>query len=357
MENKRQNLDSDPQNPIAKKQRSIASFFGGSSTLNLSPVTNKEKKQLSVGQPRKLQGSTAEKWKTTSLAKYSAEEWLIVNIDASTKLVGSMNCKICQQFEDRISSIKGFAYNWLREGSKRLLLHAAIEHAEGEPHKKAFDLYLRSRGLTTHERTELLEPSHSQRGIIHGIDNMNQKDFEFTKKKFETAYFVVKEELPLSKFPKILELEEKHGVLLGNAYRNSMSGALIIDYIADSLSRDLRKHLEHTNFFSILTDGSTDASIIEKEAIFVITFDPSPAGSDKIGIKITFLELADLSNADASGVLKSIKTSFEKLGIDDMRKLVGFGSDGASVNAAYFTEKKQIEKDYFKQIIHGLFFW
>ena len=112
-----------------------------------------------------------------------------------------------------------------------------------------------------------------------------------------------------------------------------MSGALIIDYIADSLSRDLRKHLEHTNFFSILTDGSTDASIIEKEAIFVITFDPSPAGSDKIGIKITFLELADLSNADASGVLKSIKTSFEKLGIDDMRKLVGFGSDGASVNA------------------------
>ena len=45
MENKRQNLDSDRQNHIAKKQRSIASFFGGSSTLNLSPVTNKEKKQ------------------------------------------------------------------------------------------------------------------------------------------------------------------------------------------------------------------------------------------------------------------------------------------------------------------------
>ena len=34
-----------------------------------------------------LSVTTAENWKTTSLAKYSAEEWLIVNVDLSTNLL------------------------------------------------------------------------------------------------------------------------------------------------------------------------------------------------------------------------------------------------------------------------------
>ena len=49
---------------------------------------------------------------------------------------------------------------------------------------------------------------------------MKQKHFELTKKKFEAAYFVVKEELPIAKFTKILELEENQGVALGKTYRN-----------------------------------------------------------------------------------------------------------------------------------------
>ena len=34
-------------------------------------------------------------------------------------------------------------------------------------------------------------------GIVHGLNVTKQKVFELTKKKFETAYFVVKEELPI----------------------------------------------------------------------------------------------------------------------------------------------------------------
>ena len=41
-----------------------------------------------------------------------------------------------------------------------------------------------------------------------------------THKKFETAYFIVKEELPLRKFKRILALEELH-VELGNGYHNN----------------------------------------------------------------------------------------------------------------------------------------
>ena len=96
----------------------------------------------------------------------------------------------------------------------------------------------------------------------------------------------------------------------------------------------LRK--QQSEFFSILTDRSTDVSIIEKEAIFAITFDPSPPGTDKIGIKMSYLSLEDLHEADAKNVLACKKIWGKSIldREDFMAKLVGFGSDGASVNAS-----------------------
>ena len=164
------------------------------------------------------------------MIKYSGEVWLEVNIDPANKTnVSTLACKICKRFEDRINSIRNFNEVWVRDGSKRLLLHAAIEHAEGEPHEKAYDLHLKEQGLSIRQRSEVSNPNSG--GVLCGVDVMKQKDFEKTKKKFETMYFVVKEELPITKFSKILELEERHGVELGNAYHNSMSGSIMIDFI------------------------------------------------------------------------------------------------------------------------------
>ena len=163
---------------------------------------------------------------------------------------------------------------------------------------------------------------------------MQQKDLEKTKKKFETAYFIAKEELPLSKFPKILNLEEMHGVELGEAYRNEITGALMIDYIGKSFARDVKLLIDKSSFFSILIAGSTDASVVEKEAIFILTFEPVPPGSEEIEIKTTFIDLADLKAGDSHSVLNCIKKSFNDIGIENIfDKLVGFGSDGASVNS------------------------
>lgn len=99
---------------------------------------------------------------------------------------------------------------------------------------------------------------------------------EITMEKFETAYFVVKEELPITKYKAILLLEEKHGVELGKAYCNDSSGGVIIDYIAESIAQDLQHKLKKSKFYSTFLDGSTDANIVEKEAFFVVTLDPTP---------------------------------------------------------------------------------
>ena len=69
---------------------------------------------------------------------------------------------------------------------------------------------------------------------------MNIKDFELTKKKFEVVYFIAKEELPLSFFPKLLNLEQRHGVGLGTAYQNRSYPGKIINCISEKFANDLK---------------------------------------------------------------------------------------------------------------------
>ena len=49
--------------------------------------------------------------------------------------------------------------------------------------------------------------------------------------------------------------------------------------------------MENSNFYNLLTDGSTDFSATEKEALFIMIFDTNPIESKKIQIKINVLTL------------------------------------------------------------------
>ena len=91
-----------------------------------------------------------------------------------------------------------------------------------------------------------------------------------TRKKFETAYFKAKEELPLTKFERILALEDLHNVELGNAYRNNNMCGEFIDYIADDLALKVLQKLKNSNFHSDSWDGITDVSVSEKETKFCV---------------------------------------------------------------------------------------
>ena len=108
-----------------------------------------------------------------------------------------------------------------------------------------------------------------QQLITTGIANMQAGELETTKIKFEVAYFIAKEELPLAKYEQMVQLEEKHGVEIGKAYCNRKSCAKFISSIGDHLAKDLENKLSNANFFSVLTDSSEDTSITEKEAVFV----------------------------------------------------------------------------------------
>lgn len=108
----------------------------------------------------------------------------------------------------------------------QVLLSSAIDHASSEPHKHAMVLVMKQKGMNVLERSQAMQgvlDSQKQGNILSALATLNEQDLERTKKKFQIAYYVAKEELPIVKFSTMLDLEERLGVDVGTAYRNNNS--------------------------------------------------------------------------------------------------------------------------------------
>ena len=157
-----------------------------------------------------------------------------------------------------------------------------------------------------------VEKRDNQSSIVSGFSRMNEKDIMLTRKKFETSYFIAKEKLPLTKFERILALEELHNVELGNAYRSSNMCGEFIDYIADDIALNVLQKLKSFNFHCALWDGTTDVSVSEKETTFVLCVDKVRSDGEVL-VKTEFLRLAEVNHAHAEGVKQSISESSEEI--------------------------------------------
>ena len=131
-------------------------------------------------------------------------------------------------------------------------LSATVEHATGGPHKAAYNKFLTKKGLGPTERTAKVSGWHETRqmSLVKQFDIAQSAKFGKNKMKLETASFVAKKELPISKFKQIHGLEVKHDMQLGEAYANDTSAGVMIDLIGYSIALDLKNTLENHNFFS-----------------------------------------------------------------------------------------------------------
>ena len=144
-----------------------------------------------------------------------------------------LKCKVCNIYLSNIEHMKNFSLAWASEGSSNLRLSNAIDHALGDPHKFAMNLFWKESLLSEEEKAKKVRRDNQQQSVVSGIVSMNAADFEKTKKKFDVAYFLAKEKLPLAKFEKIIDLEKKPDVDLGTAYCNQMVANSFIDSISD----------------------------------------------------------------------------------------------------------------------------
>ena len=89
---------------------------------------------------------------------------------------------------------------------------------------------------------------------------LTQNQQDDLNRKFDVAYFLVKEELPLSKYEKILALEKRHGVPHQSAYSNRPAATEFISYVASELKGQLPQKLNRSKFHSLCLTASLAAA-------------------------------------------------------------------------------------------------
>ena len=111
------------------------------------------------------------------------------------------------------------------------------------------------------------------------------------------------------------------------SYRNERAAANFVDVCGEILKETLVDDLLSAKYYSVLMDGSTDASVTEQELIYVLYLSKNGRPHVK------FFNIESVKSADAEGLKSSLNESFERIGITNFgSRLHGLNVDGASVN-------------------------
>ena len=135
-----------------------------------------------------------------------------------------------------------------------------------------------------------------------------------------TAYYVAKSGLSFLKYTEICELQIKNGLDLGENYLTDVACTRLISSIADDTKSDLKFDVANARFLAVLSDGSTDAGILEEEAVYLRYV--------KNGIPLIFKAIEDvLISLKEANNLEDDATFLDAV----YNKLVNCNFDGANV--------------------------
>ena len=173
----------------------------------------------------------------------------------------------------------------------------------------------------------------STRLLYVHLSTMDEAAREKMKRKFDVAFVLAKNNLPMNKMRAICDLEERHGVDLGQGYKNNQACATFIEYIAMEQKQGLISTLSMVKFYSIQADGTTDTGNIENELFLIVYLDYN-SSDGRVRVLNKFLTVRRPMSTDAEGLFNCLQHAVKYAGLSDdwYMKLVGFGCDGTSVN-------------------------
>ena len=197
------------------------------------------------------------------------------------------------------------------------------KHVEGDPDLYAVDLE-KQVGADTYNQEAV-----SSLPIGRGLAKMAEK----SKVRYNTVYYLAKNECLYSEFRDLLVLQGKNGVKMSDMYCNERAGANFVDAIGTSICQKL-EDLEKCNYFTLLMDGSTDSSFTEQELIYVSFLD------SKGTLSVKFLSIEDIKHAHADELKGTLKGLRQFLITESPLKMMK--------NAFYFTLKAPFVLKVFK---------
>ena len=323
--------------PVSRSvERPLTALFSSTSASGSStssgPQAKKAKRQVSV--------ATFEKWQRNYDKEHQTLTWLKCEVDKSDRsLVALLWCLACREYESRICSLKNYSHAWVT-GSENQRTSNVLDHVVSDQHKAAMA------HLRTAQARARKEPVTSYATIARSLLMLDETERGRMRRKFDLCYLLAKEGIAFEKYTALYELEARHGIDLGPAYKTAPSAKLFTHYIAESQRQQFFQELSETKFCSFLMDGSTDAGNIEQELVILLSCKKDNK-AEEIKSCARFFSVATPEKANASGLVKCLSQSLSPLlGITDILDqdsllgaegkpvLVGGGTDGASVNIA-----------------------
>lgn len=236
----------------------------------------------------------------------------------SGNFVTEISCKLCMRHVDRLRGNRNFSMSFVNgiQGTS-LKKDQLNKHKNSDMHKLALSFELNS-------VTDINKLYQTPIGQAFGKAKTGEEHRVI--KLFDIAYGMAKEGIAFKKFSFITELEKRHGVDLGQTYQTEKMCREFTSIISNSLKSEMVKELNTSQYFTVMCDGSTDVSAIEKESIFVMHV------NDTAEVNCNFYALRSVKHATATGIKECLLDSFTENSVDIYDKFIGFLSDGASVN-------------------------
>lgn len=277
---------------------------------------------------------TVERWIVENDKTLNTATWLEYETSSSNRYqVTTLKCKVCTKFVDSIRGSRNFNSAYI-EGSSNVRTSAFTDHAKTDMHQRAMIL------LKKETATDIREYAPIARSLF----TMDKEVEGTVKKKFDVAYFIAKEGMAFNKMRPLCHLEERHGVRLGEGYKNDLACSIFVEYIAKDLQEKLKETLYKAKFFNLQMDGSTDCASVEEELLLAVYFDPhSTLG--KVSVKSVYFCVRQPKSVDAQGLYDCLNDALTYLEIDRPSRIVGFGCDGTSVNMGDRALKGLIKTD------------
>lgn len=120
-------------------------------------------------------------------------------------------------------------------------------------------------------------------------------------------------------------MDRKKGLKIGETYTNEYQAKEFIHYIAEDERRKMKARLSEGKFISVMSDGSLDSAVMEKEMVYVRS-----ASEGKV--KVDFVRVKAISKSDATNIAEAVCSIMDsEVSTDWKNKLVALTTDGASV--------------------------
>ena len=150
---------------------------------------------------------------------------------------------------------------------------------------------------------------------------------------FQSLFWLAKEEIAFSKIPSLLTLIERFGVNDIKYFETRSEKVLrkMLLLISKTILSDVVEKIKRSSEYGFLTDEVTDIANMCQLVSFVKFFDDEKGLPDTVFVDCSdLLSFSDTSSPDADAIVACISKRFEELTLD-LKKLVAFTSDGASV--------------------------